>query len=349
MINKSRLFIIFSCLFAFAGCSTPSVKNQTSQQLTLSEIEYQQELQVQRLIEYQERVESIGIPLLKAALPFCPDHHGPYLGFRVDNISAWPQDKQDIAERVLRLDEAVQISYVLSGSPADQAGLKRNDIVVKVNNKSTIAGIGAITDFQQLIEASGTKTLSLEVYRDDQLLPINIEPETICSYPLFVLMHNSINAFADGKNLYITTGLMRFANNDNEIALVLGHEIAHNAMKHNEAKENNRSAAGILDILIAAYGVNTQGLFSSLGSRAFSKGFEREADYVGLYIAARAGVKLNGLHNFWRRMAAESSGANEDSIFRTHPISAERTIAIKTSTDEILNKLKNQQELLPDE
>lgn len=83
---------------------------------------------------------------------------------------------------------------------------------------------------------------------------------------------------------------------DEELATVVSHEIAHNAMKHIDAKMQNATAGAffgaILDIFAATQGVNTGGEFTSqfaqLGAMTFSQEFEREADYVGMYILALA-------------------------------------------------------------
>jgi predicted Zn-dependent protease len=83
--------------------------------------------------------------------------------------------------------------------------------------------------------------------------------------------------------------MMRFAN-DAELVGVLGHEIAHNAMGHIEARKKNALLGGllgaILDVAAATQGVNTQGQntanFMAAAARAFSQDFEREADYVGM-------------------------------------------------------------------
>jgi len=161
-------------------------------------------------------------------------------------------------------------------------------------------------------------------------------------------MNNSVNAFADGQRVVVTSGLIRFAEGDGEVAMVLAHEIAHNSMEHIDAKVHNARMASVFDIIAAAYGVGTGGAFARIGSNSFSKDFEREADYLGLYIMARAGKPVEGLEGFWRRMAAEDPLSNHDSMFRTHPVSAERTLALRRTAEEIDAKRQSGQPLLPE-
>lgn len=341
------LILLLTCGY-LAACSTPTTRSrQGTPDLTAEEVRYQQGLQLQRLLDYQTRIERIGAPLLKAALPFCPGRQTGYLGLRVDNLSAWRGPRRRLAREVLKLDEALQVTQVQPGSPAERAGLRPGDMVLRVNGTTTIGGTGAVEDYRQLVRQGAFGPVVFDVLREGQERQLRIEPERVCDYPLYVAMDNSINAFADGAKVQITSGLIRFSENDREIALVLAHEIAHNAMNHLEAKRANSASASVLDLFVAAYGIDSHGLFASLGGRAFSKAFEQEADYVGLYIMARAGLETEGLEQFWRRVAAETPNANEDSMFRSHPISAQRTLAIQQTNAELRDKRAAGAPLLP--
>jgi predicted Zn-dependent protease len=106
----------------------------------------------------------------------------------------------------------------------------------------------------------------------------------------------------------VTSGMVRFCQTNDELALVVGHEMAHNAMNHMKSKRANAAGGLIVDILFAAIGVNTQGGFAKLAGNAYSPAFEQEADYVGLYYTARAGFDISSAANFWRRMAIADPG-----------------------------------------
>ncbi|GGB91003.1 hypothetical protein GCM10011352_16310 [Marinobacterium zhoushanense] len=348
MRHSFKTALLFACGLSMGGCATPTTQSVSlNANLTNDEILYQQELKLRRVMEYQQRIERIGAPLLKAALPFCEDNRTGYLGLKVDNISAWPDEYRKIALKTLELDEALKVTGVTPGSAAERADVRVGDMLLAVDGKTTIGGPGAVDDYKQMVQRAGNVSIKLDLLRGEERLTRELKPDPACNYTLHVVMDNAINAYADGQNVIITSGLIRFAESDAEVAMVLAHEIAHNAMKHLEAKQSNISAASLLDILVAAYGVNTRGLFANLGGQAFTKEFEQEADYVGLYILARADVPMNGLSDFWRRMAAESPDANSNSIFRTHPISAKRTLAIEQASAEIDGKRTRGEQLLP--
>src|SRR5262249_4813644 len=156
----------------------------------------------------------------------------------------------------------------------------------------------------------------------------------------------------DGQNVFVTSAMLRFTVNDDELAVVLGHEIAHNAMGHADAQRRNAGIGALfgaaLDVFAATQGVNTQGQFTGLGadkgSRVFSQDFEREADYVGMYLLARAKHPYKMAPDFWRRMGAELPGSIK--FASTHPTTAERYIRLDQAAAEIAGKVEASAPLL---
>ena len=82
-------------------------------------------------------------------------------------------------------------------------------------------------------------------------------------------------------------------------------------------------------------------------STMFSQEFEREADYVGMYMLARAGVPTDEAANLWRRMAAESGGNIRGTFSASHPSSSERYTNLDAANVEIRAKMSNGTALLP--
>ena len=160
---------------------------------------------------------------------------------------------------------------------------------------------------------------------------------------------DSINAKSDGKNIIFTNGLVRFCENNDELAFVISHEIAHNVLGHISKKKGNVAIGTVFDVLLAVgLGVNTGGAFGKMGGAAYSKGFEFEADYAGLYIAARAGIDVSSASNFWRRMAAEHPKSTEKNFGASHPSHPERFIAMDNTVKEIKEKQKIGKPLIPE-
>lgn len=176
-----------------------------------------------------------------------------------------------------------------------------------------------------------------------------------CSFALALdkAEETAINAYTDGKRIVVSPAMMQFAEDD-ELAVVLSHEYAHAVMAHPGKTQRNASVGGLLgvaaDLLAQSQGFDTGGTFSKLGVQSavlrYSQDFEREADYIGMYILARTGVPTAEAARFWRRMAA----VNPDGIYSasTHPTTAERYILLKKTAAEIAQKKSSGQPLLPE-
>ncbi len=164
----------------------------------------------------------------------------------------------------------------------------------------------------------------------------------------------AVNAYTDGKKVVVTPAMMEFANSDDQLATVLAHEYAHAVMAHPSKTGQNATMGGLLgmavDVLANSQGMNTSGMFSKLGAQSavmkYSQGFEKEADYIGMYILKRSGYDIDKAAHLWRRMAT----LNPDGIYvgSTHPTSAERYVLLEKSAAEIKAKQSAGQKLLPE-
>lgn len=175
-----------------------------------------------------------------------------------------------------------------------------------------------------------------------------------CRYYFQLTPDWEINARADGKNIIVNTGMMRFVESDDELAAVMAHEFAHNLMGHMEAQKKNATFGKILGLAVDAIadsqGLNTGGEMTKAGTEigvlTYSVDFEKEADYVGLYVLARAGYDVKSAPNLWRRMSIEDPEGIYGS--ETHPSNPERFVALQKAIHEIDYKRKHRLSLLPD-
>lgn len=150
----------------------------------------------------------------------------------------------------------------------------------------------------------------------------------------FVLFENDTpNAFAlPGGKVGVYTGLFKIAQNDDELAVVMGHEIAHVIARHGAERYSQTVATSAIGVVIdtalanqdestrklalAAYGAGT-----TVGVLLpFSRLNESEADEIGLVYAARAGYDPRAALPFWRRMKEASEGKGKPPEWlSTHP------------------------------
>jgi predicted Zn-dependent protease len=149
-----------------------------------------------------------------------------------------------------------------------------------------------------------------------------------------------VNAFClPGGKVAIYTGILKVAPNEDALAAVVGHEIAHATAQHgNERMTQSMIAEGALsaaDIALGSWGKMDQSSRASwmeaLGMGAqigvllpFSREHESEADEIGLRYLIRAGYNPNEAPALWERMAKMEGGKSQPGWMSTHPPSMER-------------------------
>jgi len=173
--------------------------------------------------------------------------------------------------------------------------------------------------------------------------------KTRCTVPVKVIENTEINAYADGKTAYITKGIIDFTSNDEELAAIIGHEMAHNILMHMDKKQANGFIGELIGVGVqVATGVDARALFRDLGRLTYSQSFESEADYVGLYLVARAGYDYTKSPNAWRKMGINAPNSIKAGLLSTHPGTSERYIALDAAVLEIQSKQTYGLPILPD-
>ncbi|HEU4993643.1 MAG TPA: M48 family metallopeptidase [Gemmatimonadaceae bacterium] len=357
----------FSVLLA-TGCVAPTTHLGTvSPEMVRAEQLKQQQLVLQSEFAEQQRLLDVAQPMLVAAVPLCGKWVTTRLGIRAVNIHSFGKEYREAAS-ALGFNDTLSIVNVTRGSAADRAGFKVGDRVVNLNREPAPTGKNAVAAFGSFLSPSpvrrGEPALATEPYRltvrrmaettATHALDVAVAADTVCAYAPVALKDDALNAWADGQRVVVTTAMLRFAGTDEELAGIVAHEIAHNAMRHIDAKKKNATVGAIfgaiLDVAAATQGVNTGGDFTNqgaaIGAMSYSQDFEREADYVGMYILARAGRPFANAPNLWRRMAQESPGSIK--YASTHPTSAERFVRLEKIVAEIQGKQSRGESLLPD-
>jgi hypothetical protein len=335
-------------LSAFAGCAPTLVTPRVEDAEARAEAERQREMALSVAVNRYERLLGIGWPLLVAGEELCGRQVQPLYGFLIHDREVYGREYEDVAGRHFKIGEGLFVRYVHPDLPAAAAGLKKGDRIITLNGRS-VEDEGARMVIKRIRSAGEKGTLWLGVESERKRYEIEIKGVSACRYALIMVHNDSVNAFADGNNVGITTGMMRFVETDEELSIVVAHEMSHNALGHLQKMQGNIFLGSLLDVLIyETTGVDVGGIFGQIGGLVFSQAFESEADYAGLYVAARAGYDITGAANLWRRMAVEHPGSIEEGFLASHPSTPKRFLAIERTIKEIDDKRTRGEPLVPE-
>ena len=339
-------------MLVLSACATPTTQAPTVSAADASaEAQKQAELAIRMRLEERARVAAIAERLFVANAELCPDSTRS-IGLNADTIAEFKGPFRASAS-AMGFSSAPQIDWVAVGGPAATAGLQSGDVIVAVDGQP----VSEKPDEPKAIRNALAKDAAdarLKYRRAGVEQEVVIHPVKTCNYEVVIVDSDIINAAADGRRIAINRGIIRFVKSDDELALVMAHELAHDTEKHIRAKTTNATVGLVggaaVDVLFALGGVNTGGAFMKAGQAAgagyASAEFEGEADYVGMYYMARAGYDVNGVEDFWRRMAVEEPKSIY--VHTDHPATPARYVAIGKIRSEILAKRAAGAPLLPE-
>lgn len=152
-----------------------------------------------------------------------------------------------------------------------------------------------------------------------------------------------VNAFCmpGGKIVFYTGILEQLKLTDDEVAMVMGHEVAHALREHARERMGKSAAtnigANILSQLLGAGAIGQQliGGGAQLMSLNFSRADETEADLVGMELGARAGYDPRAGITLWQKMSAANKGAPPQWL-STHPSGSTRIAEMERNLSKVL-------------
>lgn len=363
----SRSCAIAALALLLTACATPVMEHEKPSSFAIAqERRVQEEMVIAQEVQEKDRLDRVAWPLIVANTELCPAVR-PSLGFSAWDMRSYPAGaRRDLAMDALGLTDRATVRAVMPGGPAEQAGIQPGDAIGAVNGRRTSDGKKARSALGRAMK--GGKPVTLALTRPGRAYEVMLAPVQTCNYPISYKLKmgkdadkqdkaKQVNAWADGKKLIFTPAMVRFARDDGELALVIAHEMAHNILNHPEKNMRNMGPGLILEATMGiARGFGIEGAkelgelgqgYAAAAKLAYSVNFEREADYVGMYILARAGGDTSKAAGFWRRMAVEEYG-RPNRFAVTHPTTPERFLNLKAIHEEIAAKQAAGEELRPE-
>lgn len=258
------------------------------------------------------RVATVAYRLAAAGTRFC-DPSYPLTGLQLHFLAEYAPADRAAAAALYRLDEGAAVVATVAGSPAARAGIAAGDLILAVNGgalprpaalmaDSAVDSRRAIEAVNAVVEENlrrGPARLTLS--RNGDVRDVELAPQWGCEGRARLARSSQMNAFANRGYAIVTTRLLSFIQNDDELAVIVGHELAHVMLGHPGATGTDRAPRGLLRHFGKA--------------AALSRVREAEADRLGLRLAWAAGYDVNAAIPFWRRFHA-SKGPG---LVTTHP------------------------------
>jgi hypothetical protein len=263
------------------------------------------------LREADARVAAIAYRLALAGRGLCPVRH-PLTGLMFHHLAEYLPADRPLMTRLYGLDRGPGVLAVLAGSPAAQAGLKAGDVLLAVNGQAFPAPAAQVAlrdpgKWRPLAQAGearleaalGRGPARLRVLREGRELEVTLGSVPGCFGRVRLARNPRVNAFSNGHDVIVTTAMLDYARSDDELALVIGHELGHFILGHPPMHGGDK--------LLASIGI---------GSGIFWKR-EEAADRMALRLMAAAGYDLDAAIPFWRRFLGQYD--TDPQIFRYHP------------------------------
>lgn len=169
------------------------------------------------------------------------------------------------------------------------------------------------------------------------------------SWEFNLVQSDEVNAFCmPGGKIVVYEGIMKLVSGEDELAVIIGHEVAHAVAKHSNERMSQQLLASYgsqaLSVALSKKSAVTQQIASTvygLGAQygvmlPFSRKHESEADYMGLVFMKMAGYNPEAAVTFWKKMSAQ--GGSTPEFLSTHPSDTRRIDDINKALPEINQK-----------
>lgn len=254
------------------------------------------------LIEQDARLATIGYRLASANASFC-DRKARNPAMVLHDIAQYPDGKTALA--AFTFAKPIAVAAVVRGGPADAAGVQPGDGLAAIDGESLAVpddpGVGptnkrisaARTRLDQKL--IGTGTVRMTIARGATLQTAILSPPLVCASDFWVDTRSKLDAGADGDQVRITTGLMLFTPDDDELAAAVAHELSHNILGHRDRLKAKSGTKLVLATEIEADRLSVW-LMANAGydpsaALRFAERYGRKADL---------GIFSDGTHLRWR-------------------------------------------------
>ena len=309
---------IFPFFICFTISCSPVFNQPTTRLPKVSESELTEEITIQvqsnfdQWVKHNERVQKVADRILLASADLCGETKTEYGFYWID---AAVLSQLSLVNRLLIRDHHELhgifnngnlfpfVSSIRQGSGAEDGGLKIGDRITRFNGEfvepeytgesgrrfgyvykaqwegKLASALKKSLEKQQPITVEVIRTIPTEREKtEERVIELSISPKKVCDYKVSIISNSGRNAYTDGKNIGITTGFLSILN-DKELALIIGHELAHITERHIEKKKENRFIGSFLGTFFDAlsegvFGVRTYGKYEWEGEQLWARSIQ---------------------------------------------------------------------------
>jgi predicted Zn-dependent protease len=205
----------------------------------------------------------------------------------------------------------------------------------------------AMDDIEANLKTSGRVEYDPDLNAYVNQILCKLQPNYCSDIRYVIVQTPHFNAsMAPNGFMQVWTGLMLRAQNEAQLAYVLGHEMGHYQRRHSLKQwrtiRDTSSGLIFLQIVAAGAGVGFAGDIASLvavaGIFAYSRDMEREADDIGFELMADAGYDFHEAANIWQALIEERDAADQPDqfiLFASHPTTSERVKTMREMADRL--------------
>lgn len=241
------------------------------------------------------RIQAIAEALLEGNVSLCRD----LMALPGFVLHSRDQYGAAVAEDMFAPGADVAVAAVVSGSTADQAGLRRDDTVLAIDGSAPSdwprqAEAPLRDGWIEVLDRTAAKVeWTVAARREGQELTYQLPTRPGCKALVEVLSVDEKTARSDGRVIQVSLGLARAAS-DGELAVILAHELAHDVLEHRK----RLVAAGV-----------SKGLLGELGrNQRLNRQAEVEADRLSVHLLANAALDPALAPAFWRSELGQDIG-----------------------------------------
>lgn len=267
---------------------------------------------------------AIGWRLSVANAMLC-DRLEPGLGFQLHTLDQFDSASRSAAQKYFGFATPVAVEGVLAGSPAERAGIRRDDSLVRVGSVEIASIPGKPGTTRRLVATqlaiaalAPAEPVEVEAIRGGAPIKVTIRPVPACRSRFELRLASDYGASADGTMVQISSRFLE-TYTDEQVAGAVAHEFSHNILHHRDRLE----ARGVDFGMLSGFGANVK----------YFRQTEIQADLLSVYLLANAGYSPRASIAFWKSFGPSKAGG----IFRSrsHPHWRDRVATLEAEVAKI--------------